>query len=749
MPRLYTKQEPEIINYVIDEDSKANSLEIATTNQNKLNEFRRLLPNYKITGVKLDVDEIQSLNPHEVAVKKAKMAWEQNGFNPILVEDTSVDIAGLDGRPSTLATFFLSDPFMRKTICEQWLNNKDRRAVARVILAIYDGKEAHLFEGTVIGTIADSPRGSPDFGWDDIFIPDGSSKTFGEMTAQQKDKYSMRRRATKAFLKSRVNLITPILKLPEPFNSELERVNISKLENNNATEFAFLLEGINNSNPNKYCEATNYQPLVKTKNPYYLSHSLSNKSASIGLILTDVDRVSIKKYKNGKPVLWQMGPERRKLALAQRTQYFSKNINNEVLAELKRIEQNPTIIPHRKNRRDPAIETLLRGITTVSPTIYARAIKELGYKKISSNKEVSRSAIAQTGLFNKVGKYPRSVYGIGSMPAVSGWKDVITTAIVGHMPVFITRNSIFAGDPERRLALIKQIKSDVNKLELDRYTKKIILRNIGVALGTSNPKEELKEAAYYYEKAGVKLFRIYTINSDPRVIETAKLLRKHLGNDIEIFAGQIADAKQARKLVDDAQVDALVFGHGGGRQCTSAINGMAISTVEEIYSMIKDEYFNNTSLITEGGVGRSVGPLFILGVDAILYNQQLIRGTIEAGGIFLQNNRDQIIQPYHGSASAPTMIIEAANKKLHDIRINPSGRTKVTEGKPGVSIYSEKANSMTFWIDEFRHHAARTLADLGVENFIELREMLQKTDFDFLRIVSTEAANTASAYGNN
>ncbi|MFC1722493.1 IMP dehydrogenase, partial [Patescibacteria group bacterium] len=260
-------------------------------------------------------------------------------------------------------------------------------------------------------------------------------------------------------------------------------------------------------------------------------------------------------------------------------------------------------------------------------------------------------------------------------------------------------------------------------------------------------EEVVKEAEIFYKKENIKLFRIYTINSDPRVIETAELLRKKLGDDIEIFVGQISDITQARLLVEKAKVDALIFGHGGGRQCTSATNGMAISTVEEIYSIIKDEFFNDTSLIVEGGVGKSVGALIILGVDCILYNQQLVKGTLEIGGLFLQHLNGTFVQPYHGSASAPTMIIEAANPNMHDQRIDCSGRTKIPEGKPGYSKYSEKANSMTYWVEEFKHQAARTLADLGVENMSELRTFLQTTDLDMLRIVSPEAAKTASAYG--
>ena len=62
--------------------------------------------------------------------------------------------------------------------------------------------------------------------------------------------------------------------------------------------------------------------------------------------------------------------------------------------------------------------------------------------------------------------------------------------------------------------------------------KNIFRRNIGVAIGTNDPKEELKKALKLNKEAGINLFRIYTINGDPRCIEVAQLLRKELGNEV-------------------------------------------------------------------------------------------------------------------------------------------------------------------------------------------------------------------------
>ena len=69
MPRTYIESDPKIINKVISKSQNSQTLYIATTNENKLKEFKRLIPNKIIEGVDLKLDEIQSLNHLEVASK--------------------------------------------------------------------------------------------------------------------------------------------------------------------------------------------------------------------------------------------------------------------------------------------------------------------------------------------------------------------------------------------------------------------------------------------------------------------------------------------------------------------------------------------------------------------------------------------------------------------------------------------------------------------------------------------------------
>jgi len=77
-------------------------------------------------------------------------------------------------------------------LAEAW---KSTRATARTLIgyAEEDG-DVHFFEGSISGIVV-PPRGTDGFGWDAIFQPDGQSKTFAEMTPEEKSRFSMRKMA--------------------------------------------------------------------------------------------------------------------------------------------------------------------------------------------------------------------------------------------------------------------------------------------------------------------------------------------------------------------------------------------------------------------------------------------------------------------------------------------------------------------------------------------------------------------------
>jgi XTP/dITP diphosphohydrolase len=76
------------------------------------------------------------------------------------------------------------------------MNSDARRARFRCVVALaHHGHVLETFEGVVEGTIADEPRGNSGFGYDPIFIPTGSEKTFGELPAAVKNAISHRAKA--------------------------------------------------------------------------------------------------------------------------------------------------------------------------------------------------------------------------------------------------------------------------------------------------------------------------------------------------------------------------------------------------------------------------------------------------------------------------------------------------------------------------------------------------------------------------
>ena len=71
-------------------------------------------------------------------------------------------------------------------------DSEDRRASVSTCIAYCEGSDVQLFEGTIQGTVSKEIRGGNGFGYDPIFIPDGQSRTYAEMTPQEKNTISMR-----------------------------------------------------------------------------------------------------------------------------------------------------------------------------------------------------------------------------------------------------------------------------------------------------------------------------------------------------------------------------------------------------------------------------------------------------------------------------------------------------------------------------------------------------------------------------
>ena len=90
-----------------------------------------------------------------------------------------------------------------KTIKQKLLKNlkgkSNRKAQFTTIIAVIIDNNTYFFEGSIKGTIIDTPRGNNGFGYDPIFIPDGYSQTFAELPSEIKNKISHRAIALQKF----------------------------------------------------------------------------------------------------------------------------------------------------------------------------------------------------------------------------------------------------------------------------------------------------------------------------------------------------------------------------------------------------------------------------------------------------------------------------------------------------------------------------------------------------------------------
>lgn len=167
------------------------SIVFITGNVNKFEEARAIVP--ELVMEDLDLPEIQDLKPEAVIRAKLREAARQRPA-PFVVEDTSLSLECLGGLPGTFIKWFLQ-AMGTQGLYDTASRFKEFRATAVTMIGYMDADgEVRFFEGAVAGRII-APRGRTAFGWDPVFRPSGHRKTFAEMTAEEKNAISMRRKA--------------------------------------------------------------------------------------------------------------------------------------------------------------------------------------------------------------------------------------------------------------------------------------------------------------------------------------------------------------------------------------------------------------------------------------------------------------------------------------------------------------------------------------------------------------------------
>ena len=176
---------------------QSSELFFVSSNTHKFREAERILSNLglEISLFKTTLEEIQSNSLSEIAKRKALDAYSKVQ-KPVIIEDDGLFIDSLDGFPGPYSSYAY-DTIGNKGIIRLLENSESRNAKFVAIIAYCNGvDDVQLFESSIPGKISLSiEKGG--WGYDPIFIPDGESKTYANVS--DKDKFSHRSASLKKF----------------------------------------------------------------------------------------------------------------------------------------------------------------------------------------------------------------------------------------------------------------------------------------------------------------------------------------------------------------------------------------------------------------------------------------------------------------------------------------------------------------------------------------------------------------------
>lgn len=180
---------------------------LATRNSHKTREFAEIL------GSDFEVRDLSG-EPEAPLVEETGATFAENAIlkavaiskrfpGLVVADDSGLEVDALDGAPGVYSARYAGPNATDKDNVGRLLSElRDSRGAApftarfRCVLALArDGQLLGTFQGDVDGTIIESPRGGAGFGYDPIFQPSGSTKTFGELPSEEKNRISHRARA--------------------------------------------------------------------------------------------------------------------------------------------------------------------------------------------------------------------------------------------------------------------------------------------------------------------------------------------------------------------------------------------------------------------------------------------------------------------------------------------------------------------------------------------------------------------------
>jgi XTP/dITP diphosphohydrolase len=189
----------------------------ATNNAHKVQEIQAAIGNaiqvisLKEAGIDVDIPE-----PHDTleanATEKSRTIQELTGEN-CFSEDTGLETDALNGEPGVKSARYAGEDKAFDKNIDKLLarlgDNTHRTARFRTVISLlWEGKE-FLFEGICEGTIIQERRGTEGFGYDPVFVPAGSTRTFAEMSLAEKGQFSHRKKAADKLVSFLQEMVQP------------------------------------------------------------------------------------------------------------------------------------------------------------------------------------------------------------------------------------------------------------------------------------------------------------------------------------------------------------------------------------------------------------------------------------------------------------------------------------------------------------------------------------------------------------
>jgi len=201
MRQTYTHAKSDFVRQALN--TKVMRIIFATNNDHKVEEIQAAIGNslqvvsLREAGIDIDIPE-----PHDTleanATEKSSTIHRLTG-DSCFSEDTGLEVLALNGEPGVKSARYAGDGRSHRDNIEKLLhnleNNPDRRARFRTVISLIWQEKEYQFEGVCNGNILLAPTGEGGFGYDPIFVPEGETRSFAQMSLEEKNRYSHRRKA--------------------------------------------------------------------------------------------------------------------------------------------------------------------------------------------------------------------------------------------------------------------------------------------------------------------------------------------------------------------------------------------------------------------------------------------------------------------------------------------------------------------------------------------------------------------------